>query len=207
MKYIQKMDFLLALYIASIVSAELLGSKVFTIFGINASVAIFAWPITFSVNDIVTEVYGKDRARSFIQTGFIILVCLFCYTFLATLLPPAKRFEMSNEFYVNVFRSSLRIIIASLTAFWLSERLDVVLFSRIKERFGKKNLWFRNNLSNFISQFIDTSLFMMFAFYVPGNFGFIISLIIPYWLLKCGFSIIETPFTYLGVSWLKNEKT
>jgi uncharacterized PurR-regulated membrane protein YhhQ (DUF165 family) len=51
---------------------------------------------------------------------------------------------------------------------------------------------------------------MTLAFYAldktpADNWTFLISLIIPYWLLKCSMSVIETPFVYLGVRWLKEE--
>ena len=62
------------------------------------------------------------------------------------------------------------------------------------------------NLSTIVSQLIDTFVFMMIAFYqlTPKfTFIFIIHLIIPYYLFKILFAIIDTPFVYLGVNWLK----
>ena len=199
----QKLDLLLAAYIACIVAAELLGSKIFQFSFIKASVGIFVLPITFTINDIVTEVYGKARAKSFIRSSLFILIGLALYNLLALILPPAKRFLESNDAYNLIFAKSLRITLASLTAFFLSERLDVYVFSKIREKLGTKNLWLRNNLSNFIGQLFDTTTFMLLAFFTPGNFSFVLSLIWPYWLLKCFMSVIETPFTYLGVRWLK----
>jgi len=202
----QKLDFLLSIYIAAIVAAELLGSKIFTISGvINASVAIFVFPLTFTINDIVAEVYGKPRAQSFMRSGFYVLLGLAAYTLLTIILPPATRFTPSNEAYTLIFSKSFRIIIASLIAFWISERFDIYIFSKIREKLGKKGLWLRNNASNFISQLFDTTIFMFLAFYTPGSFNFILSIIWPYWLLKCFMSIMETPFTYWGVSWLKKS--
>lgn len=202
----QKLDFLLALYIMALISAELLGSKVTTIAGISASVGIFALPITFTINDIVAEVYGKERASSFVKSGFMVLIILFVLTVVSTLLPPAQRFASMNPAYVKVFSQSARIIIASLTSFYISEMFDVQIYKKLRQKFGSKNLWFRNNASNFVSQLFDTTLFMMLAFYRPGNFWFILALVWPYWLLKCAFSVAETPFTYLGVRWLKKPK-
>ncbi|MCX6816507.1 MAG: queuosine precursor transporter [Candidatus Beckwithbacteria bacterium] len=199
----QKLDLLLAVYIAAIVSAELLGSKIFQIGFIKAAVGIFILPLTFTINDIVTEVYGKARARSFIKISLYILIGLAAYNLLCISLPPAKRFLPTNDAYNLIFAKSLRITLASLTAFFLSERFDVFVFSKIREKLGQKNLWLRNNLSNFIGQLFDTVIFYSLAFYAPGNIGFLVSLIWPYWFLKCSMSIIETPFTYLGVSWLK----
>jgi uncharacterized integral membrane protein (TIGR00697 family) len=82
---------------------------------------------------------------------------------------------------------------------------------RIRKVFGKKALWFRNNISNFISQFLDTFIFMTLAFYEFGqpisvNTAFLISIILPYWVLKCCMSIVETPLVYLGVQWLTKSE-
>lgn len=199
----QKLDLLIAAYIAAIVAAELLGAKIFQAGIFRASVAIFVLPLTFSINDVVTEVYGKDRAKNIIRSGLYILIGLAAFTLLSISLPPAGRFMVTNPAYQEVFSKSLRIMIASLVAFFLSERFDVYVFSKIREKLGKRRLWLRNNLSNFLGQLFDTTIFMFLAFYTPGSFGFIVSLIWPYWLLKCFMSAAETPLTYLGVSWLK----
>ena len=80
----------------------------------------------------------------------------------------------------------------------------------MKQKLGKKSLWLRTNVSNFISQFFDTGLFITLAFYamdkpVFDNFSFLFGLILPYWLLKCFMSVVETPLAYLGVMWLKKK--
>jgi uncharacterized integral membrane protein (TIGR00697 family) len=76
---------------------------------------------------------------------------------------------------------------------------------------GKNKLWFRNNASNFISELIDATVFMTIAFWAldqsaDANISFILSLLIPYVLVRWGLSIIETPLVYLGVNWLKADK-
>ena len=35
---------------------------------------------------------------------------------------------------------------------------------------------------------------------------FIISLIVPYWIFKILFALLDTPFVYLGVWWLRGKK-
>ena len=106
----------------------------------------------------------------------------------------------------------MRIAAASLIAFSLSEFLDVLVFVKIRKMLGKSKLWFRTNASNFTSQLIDTVVFMTLAFYAldrsfDSNVAFLFSLILPYWLLKCFMSIIETPLVYIGVKWLKSDKS
>jgi uncharacterized integral membrane protein (TIGR00697 family) len=202
----EKIDLLLGLYIGAIAAAELLGGKIFTLFGLNASVAIFVFPLTYTINDIMFEVEGKARAQHFMRTGFMVLLFLFGFTLLALALPPAQRSLATDPAYQTVFKTSLRIIAASLTAFWLSERFDIYVFSKIRERLGKQALWLRNNASNILSQFVDTALFMFLAFYRPGNFWFVVSLVLPYWGLKCLFSAFHTPIAYAGVKWLKSSQ-
>ncbi len=213
---IEKFDLLVSLYIYCIAIAELMGGKTFplaNIFGyqLNASVAIFVVPLIFTINDVITEVYGKERTRSVIRSGLIVIALILVFSLLATSLPPSVRFIANEKAYDTVFILSARIAASSLTAFALAEFWDVLVFVKIRELLGKKSLWLRNNVSNIIAQFVDTAVFMTLAFYafdrtLAVNAGFLWSLILPYWLLKCFMSIIETPFVYLGVAWLKKDK-
>lgn len=213
---IQKFDLLVSVYIFCIAVSELMGAKTFPLinffgYALNASVAIFVLPLIFTINDVITEVYGKERTRSIIRSGLIVIFLILLFSLLATNLPPSLRFHKTENAYDIIFGLSARIAAASLIAFALAEFLDVFIFAKIKEKLGKKALWFRNNASNFASQFLDTSVFMFLAFYAfdkgfDYNFSFLVSLILPYWLLKCSMSIIETPLVYLGVNWLKKDK-
>ena len=213
---IKKLDLLISLYIFCVVVSELMGVKTFPLFNIgslklSASVAIFTIPIIFSANNIIVEVYGKERARSLIRSSLLIIALLLLFTILATSLPPSARFAESEGAYDHIFTKAARISLASLIAFATAEFLDVYIFAKIREKMGKKALWFRNNISNFISQLTDTTIFMTLAFYAlqkpfGDNFAFLAGLILPYWLLKCSMSILETPLVYLGVNWLKKDK-
>ncbi|HUQ84816.1 MAG TPA: queuosine precursor transporter [Candidatus Limnocylindrales bacterium] len=213
---IQKLDFLISLYIFCICVAELMGGKVFHLFKIgsfplNASVAIFTLPIIFSINDIITEVYGKERARSVVRSGLVMVALIFLFVLLATNLPPSMRFQAKEQAYDTIFGLTARFAFASLTAFTIAEFMDIYVFSKIREKLGKGKLWLRTNASNIISQFIDTTIFITLAFYAVdkpfgNNFPFLAGIILPYWLLKCFMSIIETPLVYLGVRWLKKDK-
>lgn len=213
---VQKFDLLVAVYIFCIAVSELMGAKTFPLFAIgtfklNASVAIFVLPLIFTINDVITEVYGKERARSIIKSGLIVIFLILLFSLLATNLPASARFMVSEKAYDTIFGLSARIAAASLTAFALAEFMDVLIFVKIRKLLGKKALWLRNNVSNFASQFIDTSVFMFLAFYAfdkgfGDNFAFLTSLILPYWLLKCFMSVIETPLVYLGVNWLKKDQ-
>ena len=212
---IRKMDLLVSLYIFCILVSEIMGAKTFPLanlwgYQLNASVGIFVLPLIFSINDVITEVYGKERTRSLIRSGLLMILLLMLFSILATSLPASQRFSVTESAYDTIFALSIRFSAASLTAFTLAEFLDVLVFSKLRQKLGRSRLWLRNNLSNFISQLVDTTTFMVLAFYaldkpIAENAMFIGGLILPYWLLKCTMSVIETPLVYWGVKWLKDD--
>lgn len=213
---IEKMDLLVAVYIFCIAVSEVMGAKTFplgSIFGwnINQSVSIFVFPLIFIINDIVNEVYGPERTRSIIRASLFVILLIFLYSLLVTALPPSSRFASSESAYDRIFSLSARFSLASLIAFISSDFLDVYIFSRLRKKLGNKNLWLRVNVSNFLAQFVDTIAFMVLAFWAfdqsfAGNFSFIAGLAIPYWIVKCLISVIETPIVYWGVNWLRKDK-
>ena len=212
---IRKFDLLVAMYICCIAIAELMGVKTVPLFSIgdlhlSASIALLVVPLIFTINDVIVEVHGRDRARSVVFSGLIVIVALLVMSLAATHLPSSPRFMADDAAYDTIFGKSARIAAASLTAFALAELLDIWVFSKIREKLGQKTLWLRNNVSNFSAQLIDTVVFMSLAFYAfdtsfGANMIFLAGLIIPYWLLKCCMSVIETPFVYLGVAWLRRD--
>ena len=214
---IEKMDLLVSIYIFGIIVSELMGAKTFPLldlgfYKLNASVAIFLIPLLFTINDVIIEVHGAERARSVVRSGLLMIGLVFGFIMLAISLPPSKRFMETEGAYDTVFGKSARISLASLTAFALADFLDIYIFSKIRQKFGKSKLWLRNNASNFIAQLIDTVVFMTLAFYAfdrgfGDNWSFLVSLIIPYWLLKCSMSVIETPLVYVGVRWLRSKSS
>lgn len=213
---IRKFDFLVALYIFGVMVAELMGAKTFPLFTVGhwhltASVAVFVLPLLFTVTDVIVEVHGRRRARGVVLCGILMVGLLALFELLAVHLTPSARFAGKEAAYDAIFGASLRIALASLAAFAVSELLDVLVFARLRQLLHGRALWLRNNLSNFVSQLADSAIFLALAFYATGmsmgaNVSFLLGLIIPYWLVKCAFSVLETPLVYAGVWWLRGEK-
>ncbi len=206
---------LASVFTGSIVAANLMGTKVipfFTIggFEFSGSVGIFLFPLTFLITDIVAEIYGARATRAIVGGTLIVLLLVLVVTAFATFATPAERFAASNDAYVAVFRSSLRLIAASIVAFALSQYHDVWAFSFWKRITKGRFLWFRNNASTIVSQLIDTTVFMLIAFW-GVNERFTItyvlgSMVPPYYALKICAALLDTPLVYAGVSLLKNGK-
>ncbi len=207
MKSDNKELFLFALFITSMVLVNTIGTKIISLFNIRVSVGIFFMPVLFLITDIIGEVKGKKRALFFVRISIIMLIFSFLMVALCVVIPPHSSYSLNKE-YSNIFGSTLRMTLASLISFAISQNIDIIVFSLVKKITKEKHLWIRNNVSTMISQLFDTTIFMFIAFYNINpkfNTAFIISLIIPYWIFKIIFALLDTPFCYLGVKWLKKE--
>lgn len=201
----KKRDFLFALFIASMITVNTLGSKITTLFGIRVSIGIFFMPIMFLITDIIGEVYSDKEAQHFVNVSIIILAAYFIVTYLSIKIKPDVSWTSQHEYEV-IFSSSMRMTLASLVSFIVSQKLDVFLFGTIRKITNGKHLWIRNNLATIISQFVDTTVFDFIAFYhmTPKyNASFVFSLILPYWAFKVVFALLDTPFCYLGIKWFR----
>lgn len=213
----RKFDVLVALYIFGIMVVELMGSKTFPVahigsFNLTASVAIFVMPLLFTSVDVIVEAYGKQRARSVVRVGLLIVLLQVLTATIFTHLPPSHYFAAKQPAYAAVFDTSVRFGLASVLAFAASELLDVAVFAKLRQRMHGSSLWLRNNVANFLSQFVDSVVWTTLAFYsfhqsFGGNTKFLLGIIIPYYLVRVSMSVLETPLVYLGVWWLKRKPT
>ena len=211
-----RLDLILAIYIFCVVAVNLMGAKVMPIgrllgLDFNISVAIFLMPLLFSAVDAVCEVYGKTRAKNMVYIGIVTIFLSVLFSMLATTLPAAERFT-ANEAYNEVFRISIRFGVASIVAFALSSLLDVYIFNKMKVKHGVGRLvWLRNNVSNFLGQFTDSTIFVFLAFYsfnrgFGDNFVWLMGIILPLTLAKCLMGIVATPMVYVGIRFLRGRK-
>lgn len=105
------------------------------------------YPISFLIMDILSEKYKRKDVLSALRYG---LLCAF--------LPSCAIAFISNEPHI-----ALRIALASVSAFFFAQFLDVVLFYRLKRKFPSL-WWLRNGLSACFAQCIDTFVFFHIAF-------------------------------------------
>lgn len=193
---------LTATFVLALAAANVISSKVITIFGFSAPAGIIVYPVTFMVTDVVSEVYGKRSSKRVVWTGFAMMILLLIITRVAIWLPPAPFYKHQEAFHL-IFNASSRIIVASLIAYLVSQSCDVALFHFWREVTNTRYLWIRNNVSTMTSQFIDTVLFILIAFYGIYSFSDCFRLIGGQFLFKVIFAILDTPFVYLGVWWAK----
>jgi uncharacterized integral membrane protein (TIGR00697 family) len=81
----------------------------------------------------------------------------------------------------------------------VSQTFDVWAFHRIKARTGEAKLWLRNNGSTVASQLLDTAIFYGIAFFGIIPTAQLIQLILATYVLKIVIALIDTPFVYFVI--------
>ncbi len=184
-----------AIFIMSLLVANVVAGKIVTIYGLIVPGAVVAYGLTFLCTDIINELWGKQEANHSVKLGFIIQIISLGLILLAIWLPPAKFATEFDEHFKIVLGQNARVVIASLIAYIISQAHDVVSFNFWKEKTKGKHRWLRNNVSTITSQLIDTSIFITIAFW--GEVPNLLLMIVSQYIVKCIIALIDTPLFYL----------
>ncbi|QTA91384.1 queuosine precursor transporter [Desulfonema magnum] len=193
---------LVSIFAGSIAIASVLANKIINIFGLFVPAGILAYSATFIATDVISEIWGKEKANVTVLGGFLALVFVFLLVRISLLLPEAP-FWHQEEAFQTIMGSTSRIIVASLIAYLVSQFHDVWAFHFWKKITKDRHLWLRNNLSTAVSQFVDSFLFVTIAFY---NVLPVWPLILGQWIVKLTIALSDTPIIYFLV-WLIRRKT
>ncbi len=162
---------------------------------------------TFLCTDILSEYFGKEKARKNVLVGFS------AFLFMTILMIITIGFKPSDGDWVqeslsNVFTPMTRFFIASMIAYLISQYFDVWFFNYIKNKFSNKYLWLRNNLSTILSSLVDNTVFSIFAWILlnpePVNiYNVIMIYILGTYLLRIIIALLDTPFIYFAKFFIK----
>lgn len=193
------------LFVASLLIGNTVAVKVITFAGFAIPAGILCFPIAYIVNDVLTEVYGYQKAKSVIWWGFVALAFMTLVYYLATIITPAPFWQEQSSFE-KIFSVVPRIALGSLVAFLVGSLLNSMVLSRMKIWSKGKHLWMRTIGSTIVGEAADSVIFNLIAF--GGIFGTkdLITIMISGFVLKTLYEIVATPLTYLVVGYLKKAE-
>jgi uncharacterized integral membrane protein (TIGR00697 family) len=194
---------LAGIFITNAVVAELIGGKLITVFGVPMSVGILPWPIVFVTTDLINDYFGEKGVRKLSLITASLIAYTFVILFIAMRIPAMHGDKLVTDDQFNgVFGQSMWIIVGSITAFMVSQLIDVSIFHFVKNKTGGKMIWLRSTGSTLISQLFDSFIVLGIAFWMTGKMTtavFIASALTGYFV-KMIIAIVLTPLIYLGHS-------
>jgi len=202
---------LAALFIASLVTSNLIFQKFFYwepfgLYRFEISVGILPYPLTFLITDILSEIYGKEKANQVVIAGIFASFFSMLIILIADYVPAINNSPVNNNIFSTVFGLSPLAVLASMLAYLFAQFIDIRIFHFWKKLTNGKHLWLRNNFSTFFSQFIDTFtvLFLLSSFRILP-WSIFTSLLISGFLFKIIVAAIDTPVLYLIVFWFRKK--
>ena len=191
----------------------------FTVFGVdglgfNLTAGVILWPVVFIMTDIINEYFGS-RGVKFLSYGTVGLIILaFIMVYIAQSLPandwwryqsglldadPSRQVSDMQLAFSKIMGQGLWIIIGSLVAFLVGQILDVYIFQKIKKYTGENKIWLRATGSTLVSQFFDSYIVLIVAFYIGADWDIVRVLAIGTvnYVYKFFVAILLTPIIYL----------
>lgn len=214
-----------AFFVANALIAECIGGKIFslekllglmpsnfTLFGqkglsFNLTCGVLLWPLEFVMTDIVNEYYGPKAVRRISYTAVALILYGFVMFYFAMGVPPADFWystgvqdgipDMSKAFN-GVFGQGMWIIAGSITAFLVSQIVDVTVFHKIKKYTGEKKIWLRATGSTLISQLVDSFIVLFIAFKIGKGWTWqlVLAICLVNYAYKFTMAILLTPLIY-----------
>lgn len=187
----------------------------------NLTAGVLLWPFVFILTDIINEYFGRKGVRLLSYLTVVMIGYSFVMIILAIHTVPADfwvmrdvkdisgnvtgRVDMHAAFNA-IFGQGAWIIVASLTAFVVSQFVDVYVFHWVRRFTGSKNMWLRSTGSTLISQLVDSFVVLFIAFYLNGAFSFkqVLAIGLINYIYKFIMAIVLTPLIYLAHGLIDN---
>ena len=164
---------------------------------------------TFLCTDILSEHFGKEKAKTNILIGFSSFLFMTIIMLITIGFNPSSN-DWVQDSLVNVFTPMSRFFIASMIAYLASQYFDVWIYSTIKKLTTGRFLWLRNNLSTILSSLVDNTVFSILAWIILNPnpetlYNVIMIYILGTYILRIFIALIDTPFMYLSKIFIRSK--
>src|SRR5258708_11859693 len=188
--------FFTAFFVANALIAECIGGKIFSLekllgfqaahfslFGqkglsFNLTCGVLLWRLEFVMTDIVNEYYGPKAVRRISYIAVALISYAFLMFYAAIHIPPAdfwigtktdSNITNMQDAFNGIFGQGMWIILGSLTAFLVSQVVDVTMFQKIKKHTAEKHVWLSATGSTIVSLMVDSFVVLYIAFRICNN--------------------------------------
>tara|TARA_B100001057_G_scaffold117700_1_gene116280 strand:- start:4636 stop:5406 length:771 start_codon:yes stop_codon:yes gene_type:complete len=143
----------------------------FSLFGFEipmmVAVGVLPYPVTFMCTDLISELYGEERARDMVWVGLLLNVWVVFLLWLGSELPgtgvdpstgaPLIDAAGRQPVFFEIKNLAFGAVGASMIAYLAAQFCDVRIFHMMKRLTKGRHLWLRNNVSTMISQIVDST--------------------------------------------------
>lgn len=199
-------DFLILIamiYVAVDLSSMVFAYKIIEIGPLIGAASSLIFPLTYSIMDIIAEVYGHKMAKKIIWFAF---ACDFIFAILVlgvSQIPSSNQTETIT--YMHIFSPLLRAVIAQMIGVLAGAFINIYLISKWKVLVNGRYFWLRSIGSSTIGEavMLVISVFIALVGVLPLNQ--LIQLIMYTYCYKIIFAFVAAPFISFAATLLKNK--
>ena len=151
--------------------------------------AIFFYPVSFILVDILNEFYGLKMARRTIFISFIANMLFVTGLWFTSTIPALPEWELSAA-YTSFVNSIVSVLFASSVSYLVSENINSFLLCKIKELTNSRYLFIRVITSTVMASAIDSIIFCMLAFYNVLSMDIIKTMIASQFVIKLVYALV-----------------
>ena len=150
------------LFCVCLISANILETKQISVLGISLTGGLIVFPISYIINDCVCEVWGFQKTRLMIWTGFAMNFFFVAMGALCDWIPGAPYWNNDAGFHA-IFGLAPRVAAASFVAFIVGSFANAYVMSRMKIHDKGRNFSLRAILSTIVGESFDSIIFFPLA--------------------------------------------
>jgi len=166
---------------------------------------LIVFPISYIINDCVCEVWGFQKARLLIWTGFAMNFFFVAMGALCDWIPGAPYWTNEAGFHA-IFGLAPRVAAASFVAFIVGSFANAYVMSKMKIRDKGRNFSLRAILSTIVGESFDSVIFFPLALGGVVPTEELPKLMLWQVLLKTVYEVIALPITIRIVKALKEHE-
>jgi uncharacterized integral membrane protein (TIGR00697 family) len=198
----------------------------FDVFGVTIpmviAVGVLPYPVTFLCTDLISELFGEEKARDMVWIGLLLNVWVVFLLWLGGVLPGFETLDAHGAVQVDeagrmpiffeVRELAFGAVAASMVAYLAAQFCDVRLFHFWKKLTGGRHLWLRNNASTMASQMVDTTAVILITHFYAAALPImegeplwpqLITFILSGYVFKLLVAMLDTGPVYLAVKYLR----
>ena len=193
------------LFCVCLIAANILETKQISVLGISLTGGLIVFPISYIINDCVCEVWGFQKARLLIWTGFAMNFFFVAMGALCDWIPGAPYWTNEVGFHA-IFGLAPRVAAASFVAFIVGSFANAYVMSKMKIRDKGRNFSLRAILSTIVGESFDSVIFFPLALGGVVPTEELPKLMLWQVLLKTVYEVIALPITIRIVKALKEHE-
>lgn len=184
--------------IVLLILVSAVGGKIVAFFGHSTNTGNIFYASVYLATYFLIERFGKKEGIRSIWVGALCVLIFSSLVQFTVALNGSPSTQSVNLAYAVAFSPVIRIAFASVLAYVISQNFNVYFYIFIKEKLHSRKLWLRANISNTLSQIIDSIIFFLVTFLGVVPLNSLWEVIITGFVIKVVFMAAASPLLYLN---------